>query len=108
MYYAPKECFILPNDEKIYNFLSNDINEYMQKFEVMVTDNFKAKEIRQPKIGSLGVRVENDLLTIDLQNLNIDIKELEEIMSKYNLKKRYHKLKDGSFRKNVCGNNRGL
>ena len=97
MYYAPKECFILPDNDKIYNFLTNDINEYMQKFEVMVTDNFKAKEIKQPKIGSMGVRVENDLLTIDLQNLNIEIKELEEIMSKYNLKKKYHKLKDGSF-----------
>lgn len=97
MYYAPKECFILPDEDKIYNFLVNDINEYMQIFEIMVTDNFKSKEIRQPKIGSLGVRVENDLLTIDLENLNIDIKELEEIMSKYNLKKKYHKLKDGSF-----------
>ena len=45
----------------------------------------------------MGVRVENDLLTIDLEKLNIDIKELEEIMLKYNLKKKYHKLKDGSF-----------
>ena len=97
MYYGPKECFILPDNDKIYNFLSNDINEYMQKFEVMVTDDFKSKEIKQPKIGSLGVRVENDLLTIDLENLNIGIEELEEIMAKYNLKKKYHKLRDGSF-----------
>ena len=97
MYYAQKECFILPEEDKIYNFLTNDINEYMQKFEVMVTDNFKAKEIKQPKIGNLGVKVENNLLTIDLANLNIDIKELEEIMAKYELKKKYHKLKDGSF-----------
>ncbi len=97
MYYAQKECFILPDDDKIYNFLANDINEYMQKFEVMATEDFKSKEIKQPKIGSLGVKVENDLLTIDLEKLNIDINELEEIMSKYNLKKKYHKLKDGSF-----------
>jgi len=97
MYYAPKECFILPNDDKIYNFLANDINEYMQTFEIMVTDNFKAKEIKQPKIGSLGVKIENNLLSIDLENLNIDIKELEEVMEKYSLKKKYHKLKDGSF-----------
>ena len=97
MYYAQKECFILPNDDLIYNFLSNDINEYMQKFEIMVTDNFKSKEIKQPKIGSLGVKIENNLLTVDLENLNIDIKELEEIMAKYELKKKYHKLKDGSF-----------
>ena len=92
MYYAQKECFILPDDDKIYNFLANDINEYMQKFEVMVTDNFKAREIKQPKIGTIGVKVENNLLTIDLENLNIDVKELEKIMAKYELKKKYYKL----------------
>ena len=63
----------------------------------MVTDNFKAREIKQPKIGTIGVKVENNLLTIDLENLNIDVKELEEIMAKYELKKKYYKLKDGSF-----------
>ena len=82
---------------KIFEFLSNDINKYMQNFEVMVTDNFKTKQIKQPKIGSLGVKIENNLLSIDLNNLNIDIKELQEIMEKYTLKKKYHKLKDGSF-----------
>ena len=97
MYYAQKECFILPDDDQIFEFLSNDINKYMQNFEVMVTDNFKTKQIKQPKIGSLGVKIENNLLSIDLNNLNIDIKELQEIMEKYTLKKKYHKLKDGSF-----------
>ena len=97
MYYAKKQCFILPDDDKIYNFLSNDINEYMQKFEVMITDNFKTKQIRQPKIGNLGIKIENNLLNVNLENLNIDIKELKEIMEKYSLKKKYHKLKDGSF-----------
>ena len=97
MYYAEKECFILPEDDKIYNFLANDINEYMQKFEVMVTENFKSKEIKQPKIGSLGVKIENNLLEIDFSNLNVSLDELQEIMEKYTLKKKYHKLKDGSF-----------
>ena len=97
MYYAQKQCFILPDEEKIYNFLSTEINTYMQKFEVMATDNFKTKQVKQPKIGKLGVKIENNLLTINLDKLNIDIKELEEIMEKYNLKKKYHKLKDGSF-----------
>ena len=97
MYYAQKECFILPDEDKIYNFLLNDVNEYMQKFEVMVTDEFKSKQIKQPKIGNLGIKVENNLLTIDLTNLNIDISELKEIMAKYELKKKYHKLKDGTF-----------
>ena len=89
--------FILAEDDEIYSFLTEHINIFMQKFEVMVTDNFKSKEIKQPKIGTLGVRVENNLLNIDLSKINISSKEIEEIMSKYKLKKKFHRLKDGSF-----------
>lgn len=89
--------FVLPDNDKIYEFLIEDINYYMHKFEVLATERFKTKQIKQPKIGSLGVKVENNLLEIDLKNMDIDAKELEEIMSKYALKKKYHRLKDGSF-----------
>ena len=89
--------FIIPDNDKIYDFLTNDINYYMQHFEVMVTDNFKKKQIREPKIGNIGVRVENNLLSIDLENLEIDVKELEDVLEKYALKKKYYRLKDGSF-----------
>ena len=89
--------FILPKDEAIYDFLTQDINYYMQKFEVLVTEKFKIKQIKQPKIGTLGIKVENNLLTIDLKNSDIDFKELQEVMKKYSLKKKYHRLKDGSF-----------
>ena len=48
---------ILANEEKIYYFLSYEIEKYMQKFEVLATDNFKKKEIHEPKINTLGVRI---------------------------------------------------
>lgn len=89
--------FILPDNDKIYEFLNQDINYYMERFEVLVTDNFRKKQIRGTKIGSIGVKVENDLLSIDLQNLEIDSKDLKEIMERYSLKKKYYRLKDGSF-----------
>ncbi len=89
--------FILPDDDKIYKFITEDINYYMQNFEILATEDFKKKQIKQPKIGNVGVKIENDLLSVDLKNLNIDIQELEKIMQKYNLKKKYYRLKDGSF-----------
>lgn len=89
--------FVLDKEEEIYHFLSEEINEYMQKFEVLITDNFKEKQIKQPKLGSLGVKIENDLLHINLNDLNFDKKELKDILDKYNLKKKYHRLKDGTF-----------
>ena len=88
---------IVEKKEKIYDFLSEEINYYMQKFEVMVTDNFKTKQIRDPKIGTLGVKVENNLLNIDLSKINITPEEIEDVMEKYKLKKKFHRLKNGTF-----------
>lgn len=88
---------ILTNEEAIYNFLETEVEEFMQKFEVLATENFKQKEIRQPKVGKIGVRIENNLLKVDFENIDFDINELKEIMEKYKLKKKYHRLKDGSF-----------
>ena len=89
--------FILPDNDKIYEFLTEDIEYYMQKFDVLVTDNFKAKQIKNPKVSSIGIKIENNLLSIDLKGLDIDKQELQEIMIKYSLKKKYHRLKNGSF-----------
>ena len=88
---------ILADEEKIYNFLSEEIGTYMQKFEVLATDDFKKREIRKPKIGNIGIKLENDLLKIDLSKIDFNIEEIKSIMQKYKLKKKYHRLKDGSF-----------
>ena len=88
---------VLANDDKIYEFLTNDINSYMKNFEVLATDNFKEKEVKSTSSINLGVRIENNLLDIDFSNLNFDPSELQQIMKQYKLKKKYHRLKDGSF-----------
>lgn len=97
MYNPNNLKFILPNEEKIYEFLTNDINYYLKKYDVLVTDNFKKKQIKQPKIGSIGLKVENNLLSIDLNDININLDELKDIMRSYDLKKKYHRLKNGEF-----------
>lgn len=89
--------FVLAHDDKIYEFLSSDINEYMQKFEVLVTEDFKQKQIKKPKMTSIGVKIENNLLSINLENLNFDKIELKDILEKYRLKKKYYRLKNGDF-----------
>lgn len=88
---------ILANNDKIYEFLTEGINSYMQNFEVLATDNFKEKEIKNSSSINLGVRIENNLLDIDFSNIDLDATELKEIMQQYKLKKKYHRLKNGSF-----------
>ena len=88
---------ILTNDEAIYNFLSNEIEEYMRKFEVLATEDFKQKQIKEPKISNIGVKIENNLLEVNFDGLGFDLSELKDIMDKYKLKKKFHRLKNGEF-----------
>ena len=89
--------WILSDEEDTYNFLTDRINTYMSKYEVLVTDKFKVKQVHQPKIQSLGIKIQNNLLSLDLTGINYDSKELKEIMDRYRLKKKFYRLKDGSF-----------
>ena len=88
---------ILANDEEIYNFLSKDIENYMKMFEVLVTKNFKEKKVRELSLKTMGIRVENNLLNLDLENIGLDLAELNDIIKKYKLKKKYYRLKNGDF-----------
>lgn len=69
----------------------------MKKYEILATENFKKKEIHSFQIKSIGIRVENNLLQIDLSKIGIDLSDLSEMLKKYQLKKKFHRLKDGSF-----------
>lgn len=91
--------FILASDEQIYEFLNKDIEIYMQKFEVLITNNFKTKNIIVPKIENIGVKIENNLLKINISNMKFEAEDLKQILQKYTLKKKYHRLKDGTFLK---------
>ena len=88
---------ILANDEEIYNFLSKDIENYMKMFEVLVTKNFKEKKVRELSLKTMVIRVENNLLNLDLENIGLDLAELNDIIKKYKLKKKYYRLKNGDF-----------
>ncbi|MCR5146547.1 MAG: DEAD/DEAH box helicase, partial [Clostridia bacterium] len=88
---------ILANDDLIYNFLSNEIEQYMRKFEVLATEEFKQKQIREPKVSNIGVKIENNLLEVNFDGLGFELSELKDIMDKYKLKKKFHRLKNGEF-----------
>lgn len=88
---------VLVNDEKIYNFLSKEIEDYMKKFEVLVAENFKKKDIKKIKIKSIGVKIENNLLDINLEDFKFNIYEIKDIINKYKLRKKFYRLKDGTY-----------
>lgn len=88
---------ILTDEDKIYNFLTNDIEDYKSEYEVLASQDFKEKQIKSLRISGIGVKIENNLLKLDLQKINIDRTELKEVLKQYQLKKKYYRLNDGTF-----------
>ena len=89
--------FILTEEEKIYRFLSNSFQRYSDEFEIFATDNFTKKQTKYKKPVSIGVKINNNLLDVDLSYIDLKPEELKEIIKKYTAKKKYHRLKDGRF-----------
>ena len=89
--------FILTEEDKIYRFLNKSFQKYSDEFEIFATDNFSKKQVRYQKTVSIGVKLENNLLDVDLSYIDFDTEELKEIIKKYTTKKKYHRLKDGRF-----------
>ena len=89
--------FIINLDDQIYNFIQDDLEEYIKISEVYTTENFNRKNIKKSDKTSVGVRVNNNLLELDFDSLPIDKKEIKDVLQKYKLNKKYHRLKDGSF-----------
>ena len=94
---SKNRCFVIANDDLIYKFIKNEIEKYSDTFNIYATDNFNAKKSRVNRKTSIGIKVDNGLLNINLSNLNYNKEELKEILRKYKLKKKYHRLKDGTF-----------
>ncbi len=92
-----KNYFLMKNTDDIYEFLSQKIESYMNDFEVLATDKFKNKQIKQPKISNIGIKIDNGLLELDISKINIDLNEIKNILKDYKIKKKYYKLKSGDF-----------
>jgi len=89
--------FIINLDDTIYNFIEDDLEEYIKISEVYTTENFDKKKTKKSDKTSIGLKVNNNLLEIDFTSLPIDKKEIKEVLQKYKLNKKYHRLKNGMF-----------
>ena len=91
------KCFLIVDNDLIYNFIKTELDKFDNNILIYATDNFNAKKSRVNKKTSIGVKIDNGLLNIDLKDLNYNKEDLREILKKYKLKKKYHRLKDGTF-----------
>lgn len=92
-----RRAYIDHDDEKTYHLLSNGMAALKTYAEIFATDRFRNIRIRSnPGIG-VGVRLESDLLKLDISMQGMERQELAAILESYRQRKKYHRLKDGSF-----------
>lgn len=91
--------FKITDDDAVFEFAAYGIEELKDLGEIFVSDSFKRLSLRPaPKI-SIGLSLNSGLLELDFYSDEFDLRELKSLLKSYRSKKKYHRLKDGSFLK---------
>lgn len=92
-----KAMCLLCNDERLYQFLLFDIPKLSELGEVFVSDALKKLKVRPMPAVNVGIQLDGLMLHMSLSSTDMDMNELTELLSAYSRKKKYHRLKNGSF-----------
>ena len=93
------DCFLLKNENDIFELMTERISELTDHFKVFYSKEYKSHGIRKMGTMSANIRLDTDinLLEIDLGYAQIPQEELEAFFRSVQLKRKYFRLKDGSF-----------
>lgn len=83
--------------EETMDFLNEGIHFLNDYADIYISDTLKKIGTRVKMRVNVGITVKNDLLSIDIDSLDIPKEELAQVMSSYRKKKKYHKLKNGEM-----------
>lgn len=96
---AHSKFYLLKNDNSIFEFLTNGIEKLKKICQLFYSEHFKKISVRTGGKIQVGLRAnsEIDLLEMELDYDDIPREELKDLFRSYQLKKKYFRLKDGSF-----------
>jgi SNF2 family DNA or RNA helicase len=89
--------YALTDENKIYEFLTSGISRLTSLCEINISDDFRKINIKYPKAMSMGIKLNGNLIEIDMSKPEFDLSELKDILLSYKIKKKYYRLKDGSL-----------
>jgi SNF2 family DNA or RNA helicase len=94
-----KNFYLLKDEDRIYEFLSGTVMNLESRAQLFYSEDFRRLGIRPPGGFKAGVRVntEFNMLELDLAFDEVPKEELKELLHSYQIKKKYYRLKNGSF-----------
>ncbi|MDF2512622.1 MAG: hypothetical protein K0S04_2488 [Herbinix sp.] len=94
-----KNFYLLKEEDLIYDFLSGRVMELESKAQLFYSEDFRRLGIRSAGGFKAGVRMNSELnmLELDLAFDEVPKEELRELLHSYQIKKKFYRLKNGSF-----------
>lgn len=92
-----QHVLVCRDEDMMYELIDRGINDLSQYGEVLVSDSIKKIQVRPSPRVNIGVRVSSDLLALDVDIPDMDMKEIDDIMNAYREKKHYYRMKNGDF-----------
>lgn len=94
-----KNFYLLRDEDKIYELLSGELNDLEASAELYYSEDFRKLGIRPPGGFKAGVRMNSgiNMLELDLSFEEVPKEELKDLFYSFQIKKKYYRLKDGSF-----------
>ncbi len=88
---------IIDDDEKMYLLLTEGIPVMQQEASVFISDSLKKLFVLPSPHITVGVSAASDLLKLDISSDELSNEELADILSRYDRRKKFYRLKNGSF-----------
>lgn len=100
MHFVPSRNYYALRDERyIFDFLTEGIHKLTSICELFYSDDFKNMTMKTPGKLTTNLKVNNEInmLEVEMNYDEIPKEELRELFHAIQLKKKYHRLKNGNF-----------
>lgn len=94
-----QQFLILPDEDQLYDFVETHLPKLQALANLYYSEDFKSLQIRVPQNVQSAIRLNenSNMLEFSFNIDTIDKKELPHILKSIQEKKKYYRLKDGSF-----------
>lgn len=97
-YTLGQTVFVLSHDEEmLYQLLSGGLQRLSEYMTIYTSESFRAMKVVSSPVVSVGVKLKSGLLELDIRSKEMPPEELAYLLTKYDRRKKYIRLKNGDF-----------
>lgn len=88
---------LIKQEQHIYHFISNIIPSLQEHCKIYMNKKDSMLQLRNFSTTTIGVKIQHDLILLNFKNTDFHEEELKQILLAYKARKKYIRLKNGSF-----------